>query len=151
MAVSEQDDGADFLAALDRLTPLAQAYSTEPISLFGHLAAIAQGWGIVAGDVNAAGLRRQLWRRGLGLRRPAAREQRDRLNDIDADAVWRGPIAALGLATDLGTAEQLLGCLRRIDGLLGQDDRDGVDGRVHGLDPPQVGPRSLLDWTSAWI
>jgi hypothetical protein len=106
--VADHDDGADFLGALDRIGPLAQAYGTEPIALFGHLAAIAQDWGVLAGDVDADSVRRQLRRRGLGLRTASTGNQQESLNSKDAEAVSRGPVSALDLDSEVADAERLL-------------------------------------------
>ncbi|MFI7071863.1 hypothetical protein [Micromonospora sediminicola] len=106
--VSDGDDGADYLAALDRLGPAAESFGVNPVDLFTHLAALAQGWGVVAGVVDANSLRRQLRRRGLGLRRTADDSQPFGPENVDADAVVRNPIAALELDGSLDRAEQLL-------------------------------------------
>ncbi|MDZ5447759.1 hypothetical protein U2F26_34500 [Micromonospora sp. 4G57] len=106
--VSDGDDGADYLAALDRLAPAAESFAVNPVDLFTHLAALAQGWGVVAGVVDANSLRRQLRRRGLGLRKIADDSQPFGPEMVDADAVVRNPIAALELEGSLDRAEQLL-------------------------------------------
>ena len=105
--VSDGDDGADYLAALDRLVPAAESFGVNPIDLFGHLTALAQGWGVVAGVVDASSVRRQLRRRGLGLRKTAD-DAKVGPDEVDADAVVRGPVAALELEGVLDQAEQAL-------------------------------------------
>src|SRR5918995_4732700 len=40
--------------------------------------------------------------------------------------------------------DRTVGCLRGLEGMLAEDDRDRVDGGVHGLDPPQVGLDDFL-------
>ena len=98
--VSEGDDGHDYLGALDRITPVAESFGISSIDLFGHLASLAQGWGVVAGVVDAGTLRRHLRRRGLGLRHTTGAPQA--VSDhIDADAVVRGPVAALVLQQEI--------------------------------------------------
>ncbi|GAA1818401.1 hypothetical protein HC028_17275 [Planosporangium flavigriseum] len=106
--VSDGDDGADYLAALDRLTPAAESFGVNPVDLFGHLASLAQGWGVVAGVVDATSIRRQLRRRGLGLRKTAGDGPVVDPHKVDADAVVRGPVAALELDGALDQAERLL-------------------------------------------
>jgi hypothetical protein len=105
--VSDGDDGADYLAALDRLRPTAESFGVNPIDLFGHLAALAQGWGVVAGVVDVSSVLRNLRRRGLGLRK-SADDGVVSPEDVDADAVVRGPIAALELEGALDKAEEAL-------------------------------------------
>ncbi|MDG4771841.1 hypothetical protein [Solwaraspora sp. WMMD792] len=105
--VADGDDGPDFLAALDRLTPIATSFGVNAIEVFGHLAALAEGWGVVAGVVNADSIRRQLRRRGLGLKRTEVGAIAG-TRQIDADAVVRGPVAALELDSAIEKAERLL-------------------------------------------
>ncbi|MBL6280113.1 hypothetical protein JMF97_28525 [Micromonospora fiedleri] len=107
-SVSDADDGADYLAALDRLGPAAESFGVNPVDLFAHLAALAEGWGVVAGVVDADSLRRQLRRRGLGLRKSTDDDRLFGPESVDADAVVRNPIAALELDESLDRAEQLL-------------------------------------------
>ncbi len=106
---SDGDDGADYLAALDRLVPAATSFGVNPVDLFGHLAALAEGWGPVAGVVDADSVRRQLRRRGLGLRTAGTEglQTVDPAEKVDADAVVRGPVAALELDGALDQAERL--------------------------------------------
>ena len=35
--------------------------------------------------------------------------------------------------------DRAVSCFGRFEGLLAEDDCDGVDGGVHGLDPPKMG------------
>ncbi|MFC7482923.1 hypothetical protein ACFQX7_27085 [Luedemannella flava] len=108
--VSEGPRGADYLAALDRLSPIATSYGLKPIDLFGHLTALAQDWGVTAGVVDASSVRRQLRRRGLGLRESTSEDLQSvgRVESVDADAVVRGPVAAVGLTDMLDKAERML-------------------------------------------
>jgi hypothetical protein len=105
--VADGDDGADYRDALDRLGPTAASFQMSPADLFGHLAALAQGWGVVAGVVDAESVRRNLRRRGVGLRLTGADVPVIGSDEIDADAVVRGPIAALELDAVLDDAERL--------------------------------------------
>ncbi len=105
---SAGDGGSDFLAALDRLTPIAESFDVRPIDLFGHLAGLAESWGPVAGVVDADSLLRQLRRRGLRAAGPSGSALVGTSNTIDADAVVRGPIDSLGLQGEVAEAERLL-------------------------------------------
>jgi hypothetical protein len=44
--VSDGDDGADYLAALDRIAPAAASFEVSSVDLFGHLAALAPRVGV---------------------------------------------------------------------------------------------------------
>ena len=105
---SAGDGGSDFLAALDRLTPIAESFDVTPIDLFGHLAGLAESWGPVAGVVDADSVLRQLRRRGLGAAGPSGSALAGTSNTIDIDAVVRGPIDSLGLQGEVAEAERLL-------------------------------------------
>lgn len=95
--VSDSTDGAEYRAALDRLAPIAQTLAVKPVDLFEHLTALAQGWGVVAGIADAGTVRRHLRRRGLGMRTSDPDATTTDFAELDADAVVRGPIAALEL------------------------------------------------------
>ena len=60
----------------------------------------------------------------------------DVLFDGERDAVERRQLTA--------TCDRPVGCLRGFESLLAENDRDGVDRGVHGLDPPQVGLDDFL-------
>ena len=105
---SAGDDGNDFRAALDRLTPIAESFDVTPIDLFGHLAGLAESWGPVAGVVDANSVLRQLRRRGLGAAGPSGSALAGTSDTIDVDAVVRGPIDSLGLQGEVAEAERLL-------------------------------------------
>lgn len=105
---STGDGGSDFLAALDRLTPIAGSFGVTPIDLFGHLAGLAESWGPVAGVVDADSVLRQLRRRGLRAAGPSGSALAGTSDTIDVDAVVRGPIDSLGLQGEVAEAERLL-------------------------------------------
>lgn len=102
-----EDDGADYRASLDRLQPVADEFGVSSGTLFAHLAALAEGWGPVAGELDADSVRRRLRRRGLRAvsAGPAIAGSTQK---IDVDAVVRGPVEALGMEDDVVRAESLL-------------------------------------------
>ncbi|MEU7618771.1 hypothetical protein AB0B27_22115 [Micromonospora rifamycinica] len=101
-----EDDGEQYRAALDQLRPVADSFSVTPASLFAHLEALAKDWGPRAGVVDAASVWRQLRRRGLSGSgsSPALLDG----EEIDVDAVVRGPIEALNLRREVDAAEAWL-------------------------------------------
>lgn len=105
---SAGEGGSEFLAALDRLTPIAHSFDVTPIDLFGHLAGLAESWGPVAGVVDRDGVLRQLRRRGLRAAGPSGSALAGAGDKIDVDAVVRGPIDSLDLQGEVAEAERLL-------------------------------------------
>ena len=105
---SASDDGRDLLAALDRIRPLAGSFGVTPVTLFGHLAALAENWGPVAGVMDAEGVVRQLRRRGLREARSPGNAAAVTSGKIDTDAVVRGPVESLSLQGEVSEAERLL-------------------------------------------
>ncbi|MEV1172732.1 hypothetical protein [Nonomuraea sp. NPDC049784] len=98
-------DDADYQDALNRITPVADAFGKTAIDLFGHLTALAEDWGPFAGVVDAASVWRQLRRRGL---RQRLVEGQPLADPVDADAVVRGPMVSLGLEEAFDEANRLL-------------------------------------------
>jgi tetratricopeptide (TPR) repeat protein len=101
------ETGRDYRMSLDELQPVADGFGVTSGTLFAHLAALAEGWGPVAGVVDAGSLRRRLRRRGL--RELSADSNSDAsTSTVDIDAVVRGPIKALALEDDVARAEKQL-------------------------------------------
>lgn len=99
--VDERDD----LLALDMLAPLAEAFGKTSIDLLGHLNVVAENLGPHAGRVTAGAVRRRLRWRGL---REATDTGQGAEEPIEADAVVRGPLVALGLDAAFDDASRLL-------------------------------------------
>jgi hypothetical protein len=102
---SVRDEAADLRAVLDQLEPVAAEYGVTPVSLFAHLEALAKDSGPAAGVADTGWVRRRLHRRGLTKKSGDASEE---AQEIDAEAVVRGPFEALDLQGDVDRADALL-------------------------------------------
>jgi len=102
---SVRDEGADLRAVLDQLEPIAGEYDVTAVDLFAHLEALAKSSGPAAGVVDAGWIRRRLHRRGLIKKSGDAAHA---MQQIDAEAVVRGPFEALDLQADVDRAEAML-------------------------------------------